>query len=160
MELARSRNASPLPLIKTHCGLRLPPERHCLLSANYKLRATEIVPKRMTKSALDRSTGKGKANLATNLKRQAITNPLKKQIVTIPKPTFKVSANVNGKFNGSPGPSGNAGLNFTTNSMKFVKVKTEIKMEVEEELHNARAAKRKRVEEPVPELEYEEEFES
>lgn len=156
MELARSRNTTPLPLIKTHCGLRLPPERHCLLSANYKLRAAEIVPKRLTKSALDRSSGKSKSNVSTNLKRQSIPNATKKQIVSIPKPTFKVSSNINGKFNGAPGPSSSA-TNFPPNYP--VKVKTEIKMEIEDEYSNdSRGMKRRRDEEQ--ELEYEEEFES
>lgn len=158
MELARSRNSTPLPLIKTHCGLRLPPERHCLLSANYKLRAAEILPKRLTKSALDRSSGKGKANVSTNLKRQSIPNATKKQIVSIPKPTFKVSSNVNGKFNGGPGPSGSS-MNFSSSSSYPMKVKTEIKMEIEDEYSNdSRGTKRRRDEEQ--ELEYEEEFES
>lgn len=154
MELARSRNAIPLPLIKTHCGLRLPPERHCLLSANYKLRAAEILPKRLTKSAL--AGGKGKANVSTNLKRQSIPNAAKKQVVSIPKPTFKVSSNVNGKFNGGPGPSSSS-MNFSSNYP--MKVKTEIKMEIEDEYSNdSRGTKRRRDEEQ--ELEYEEEFES
>lgn len=157
MELARSRNTTPLPLIKTHCGLRLPPERHCLLSANYKLRAAEILPKRLTKSALDRTSGKGKSNVSTNLKRQSIPNATKKQIVSIPKPTFKVSANVNGKFNGAPGPSAGSSMNFSSNYA--MKVKTEIKMEIEDEYSNdSRGTKRRRDEEQ--ELEYEEGFES
>jgi hypothetical protein len=37
MELAAKKNAQPLPLIREKTGLRLPPERHCLLSLNYQL---------------------------------------------------------------------------------------------------------------------------
>lgn len=155
MELARSRNTTPLPLIKTHCGLRLPPERHCLLSANYKLRAAEVLPKRLTKSALDRPGGRGKSNTQTALKRQSIPNATKKQIVSIPKPTFKVSSNVNGKFNGAAGPSGHASANFANYALK---VKTEIKMEIEDEYSNDSMAMKPRPDEEQ-ELEYEEEFE-
>jgi len=38
LELARIRNANPLPLIKSHCGLRLPPDRFCLTQCNYRLK--------------------------------------------------------------------------------------------------------------------------
>lgn len=86
-----------LPLIKPHCGLRLPPDRHCLLSANYKLRAAEIQPKKMTKSALDRSSGKNKSIGSTILKRQSVATIPKTQTVTIPKPVFKFSGNSGGK---------------------------------------------------------------
>lgn len=86
-----------LPLIKPHCGLRLPPDRHCLLSANYKLRAAEVQPKKMTKSALDRSSGKNKSTGATFLKRQSVATIPKTQTVTIPKPVFKFSGNSNTK---------------------------------------------------------------
>lgn len=154
--MARSRNTTPLPLIKTHCGLRLPPERHCLLSANYKLRAAEILPKRLTKSALDRSSGKNKSNASTGLKRQSVPNATKKQVVSIPKPTFKVSSNINGKFNGAaPGPSSS---NFPSNFP--MKVKTEIKMEIEDDYSNDSRGNKRRRDDEEQELEYEEEFES
>lgn len=97
LELARAKNIAPLPLIKSHCGLRLPPERHCLLSANYKLRASDIQPKKMTKSALERTSGKVKAPGTTVLKRQTITTAPKTQAVTIPRPVIKFSANPNPK---------------------------------------------------------------
>lgn len=159
LELARSRNTTPLPLIKTHCGLRLPPERHCLLSANYKLRAAEILPKRLTKSALDRSGGRGKSNAQTTLKRQSIPNATKKQIVSIPKPTFKVSSNVNGKFNGAAAPAAGSSSNASANFANYaLKVKTEIKMEIEDEYSNDSMAMKPRPDEEQ-ELEYEEEFE-
>lgn len=44
-ELARSKNNTPLPFIKPHCGLRLPPDRYCLTSCNYKLRAASQIKK-------------------------------------------------------------------------------------------------------------------
>lgn len=40
MECARNKNSSPLPLIKPHFGMRLPPDRHCLASCNYSLRTS------------------------------------------------------------------------------------------------------------------------
>lgn len=96
LEIARNRNNTPLPLIKTHCGLRLPPDRYCLSACNYKLRAAQQ-PKKMTKSALD-----GRSNIKTSVgksgaggsgsggvKRPAVQSTPKTQVVSIPKPVFK-----------------------------------------------------------------------
>lgn len=98
MEGARLKNCQPLPLIKPHSGLRLPPDRHCLLAANYKLRAaTSAAPtKKLTKSAIEgRSTIKTQfisANVATTIKKPTVLGQTIKtqSIVTIPKPVFKV----------------------------------------------------------------------
>ncbi|XP_068617878.1 transcription initiation factor TFIID subunit 9 [Battus philenor] len=38
LEIARVKNVNPLPLIKPHCGLRLPPDRYCLSACNYRLK--------------------------------------------------------------------------------------------------------------------------
>lgn len=87
----------PLPAIKPHCGLRLPPDRYCLSACNYKLRAA-IQAKKMTKTALDsgRSTIKTQikgaptptAGGSSAAKRQTVLTP-KTQVVTIPKPVIK-----------------------------------------------------------------------
>lgn len=53
MEVARSKNSTPLPTIKPHCGIRLPPDRYCLSACNYKLK----VPKKTgTKSSISTSS--------------------------------------------------------------------------------------------------------
>ncbi|XP_022123722.1 transcription initiation factor TFIID subunit 9 [Pieris rapae] len=41
LELARVKNVNPLPLIKPHCGLRLPPDRYCLSACNYRLKSVQ-----------------------------------------------------------------------------------------------------------------------
>ncbi|KAK2725767.1 transcription initiation factor TFIID subunit 9B-like [Artemia franciscana] len=38
MDIARTKNALPLSLVKAHCGLRLPADRYCLTACNYKLK--------------------------------------------------------------------------------------------------------------------------
>ncbi|KAE8749260.1 hypothetical protein FOCC_FOCC003967 [Frankliniella occidentalis] len=38
LEVARLKNSQPLPVVKPSCGIRLPPDRYCLSSVNYKLR--------------------------------------------------------------------------------------------------------------------------
>ncbi|KAL0821433.1 hypothetical protein ABMA28_004911 [Loxostege sticticalis] len=41
LEIARVKNVNPLPLIKPHCGLRLPPDRYCLSACNYRLKSAK-----------------------------------------------------------------------------------------------------------------------
>lgn len=90
-KLAEMRNSMPLPAIKPHCGLRLPPDRYCLSACNYKLRATSQ-PKKMTKSSLEaRSSIKTQVKGGSGgagPKRQTVVAP-KAQVVTIPKPVIK-----------------------------------------------------------------------
>ncbi|XP_031626418.1 transcription initiation factor TFIID subunit 9 [Contarinia nasturtii] len=161
LELARSKNVIPLPIIKTHCGLRLPPERHCLLSANYKLRAAELQPKKLGKSALDRSGSKNKSTGSTMLKRQSIANSSKTQTVSIPKPTFKVSANTNGSANGASGSSGPTQPPISIANNHQIKLNSEIKMEVEDDYSNySNDSHGKRKREDDDDFEYEEEFEA
>ncbi|CAK9298043.1 unnamed protein product [Gordionus sp. m RMFG-2023] len=39
IDAAKSKNSNPLPLIKEHIGLNLPPDRYCLLAPNYKMKS-------------------------------------------------------------------------------------------------------------------------
>jgi len=39
IELSEAKNSVQLPLIKPGAGLRLPPDRHCLTSTNYRLKS-------------------------------------------------------------------------------------------------------------------------
>ncbi|XP_013790943.1 transcription initiation factor TFIID subunit 9-like [Limulus polyphemus] len=38
LEVARQKNSTPLPLIKSSAGARLPPDRYCLSACNYRLK--------------------------------------------------------------------------------------------------------------------------
>eukprot|EP00088_Acartia_fossae_P012029 TRINITY_DN16157_c0_g1_i10.p1 TRINITY_DN16157_c0_g1~~TRINITY_DN16157_c0_g1_i10.p1 ORF type:complete len:229 (+),score=63.55 TRINITY_DN16157_c0_g1_i10:478-1164(+) len=40
LELAQAKNEVQLPLVRSSAGLRLPPDRHCLTSTNYRLTAS------------------------------------------------------------------------------------------------------------------------
>ncbi|XP_055378169.1 transcription initiation factor TFIID subunit 9 isoform X2 [Condylostylus longicornis] len=141
-KLAETRNSMPLPPIKPHCGLRLPPDRYCLTATNYKLRSSSAV-KKLTKSALESgkssiktqnktalnclSSGQPTTNsntIGSSIKRAAppISAP-KTQITTIPKPVFKFSSQqkqiaVNPNSNKFPNPEGGS---------------DEIKMEIDNE---------------------------
>lgn len=92
LECARNKNSSPLPLIKPHCGLRLPPDRHCLSSCNYTLKNSS---QKKQKTSFTMSGGTPALKLATKpglsyIKR---TNPLgvTKQAVSVPKPVTKIT---------------------------------------------------------------------
>jgi transcription initiation factor TFIID subunit 9B len=102
-DIARARNSTPLPLIKTHSGVRLPPDRYCLSACNYKLRASVQPTKKIVKSMVDSRPTTIKSNIGkiTTLntgspnvvKRPATQVPPKTQTVTMPKPVFKFSTN-------------------------------------------------------------------
>lgn len=104
LELSRAKNNTPLPLIKPHCGLRLPPDRYCLSSCNYKLRAAQQLVKTTTfrkrpgiggdNVFANRAILKGRKDKPSALQRSGGigTVPLKSQTVQIPKPLFKFSS--------------------------------------------------------------------
>ncbi|XP_055847654.1 transcription initiation factor TFIID subunit 9 [Episyrphus balteatus] len=128
-KLAEVRNSMPLPPIKPHCGLRLPPDRYCLSACNYKLRAASQ-PRKMTKSALEsRSTIKTqiKSSAGGGGKRQSALTP-KSQVVTIPKPVFKFTTTAKTIALEKPQPG-------TTDSQS----NADVKMEVDNEATNATA---------------------
>ncbi len=42
MEISKSKNKNPLPPIKYHAGIRLPPDRFCLHAQNYALKTPNV----------------------------------------------------------------------------------------------------------------------
>lgn len=46
-ELAKEKNAAPLPPIKQQYGLRLPPDRFCLIQPNYRMKNRAEIRKMM-----------------------------------------------------------------------------------------------------------------
>ncbi|CAH1378340.1 transcription initiation factor TFIID subunit 9 [Tenebrio molitor] len=94
LECANIKNYTPLPLVKPHCGLRLPPDRYCLSSCNYALKSCN--QKKTKPNYSNAGTGGGmkittKANVSY-VKRTPIG--VTKQSVTIPKPLTKITTNV------------------------------------------------------------------
>ena len=45
LDIARNKNSQSLPLIKPNAGTRLPPDRHSLISCNFKLKSTNQLAK-------------------------------------------------------------------------------------------------------------------
>lgn len=92
LECARNKNSTPLPLIKPHCGLRLPPDRHCLAACNYTLKSST---QKKQKNNFTMSGGTPALKLATKpgLSYMKRNNPLgvSKQAVSVPKPITKIT---------------------------------------------------------------------
>jgi transcription initiation factor TFIID subunit 9B len=88
MDIARTKNNTPLPPIKAASGLRLPPDRYCLSACNYKLRAA-VQPKKVIKSGFD--PAKNPLKSAALKKQTPLSTVPKTQNVNIPKPVFKFS---------------------------------------------------------------------
>lgn len=90
MECARNKNNSPLPLVKPHCGLRLPPDRHCLAACNYTLKSSNQRKKTSYSGSGNTTIKIGAKPGLSYIKR---TNPtgVTKQAVTVPKPITKIA---------------------------------------------------------------------
>ena len=95
LECARTKNNSPLPLIKPHCGLRLPPDRHCLSSCNYSLKGLQKKQNKINFSITNASPAM-KVATKPNISYIKRTNSMgiTKQTVTIPKPVPKITTNI------------------------------------------------------------------
>ncbi|XP_073961508.1 TBP-associated factor 9 [Choristoneura fumiferana] len=100
LEIARVKNVNPLPLIKPHCGLRLPPDRYCLSACNYRLRPA--FKKVATKPAIPAApaiktvtSSKGSSsqqNVVVKRPPGAIVNVSTSKPSVVPKPVLKFSS--------------------------------------------------------------------
>lgn len=90
MECARNKNNSPLPLVKPHCGLRLPPDRHCLAACNYTLKSSNQ-RKKTNYSASGNTAVKIGTKPGLSYIKRTNTTGVTKQAVTVPKPITKIS---------------------------------------------------------------------
>ncbi|CAH0589291.1 unnamed protein product [Chrysodeixis includens] len=76
LEISRVKNVNPLPLIKPHCGLRLPPDRYCLSACNYRL-------KQATKKPITKTT----ISAVPSLKTVTTPKPPPQQNVVVKRPS-------------------------------------------------------------------------
>lgn len=97
LEVARAKNSQPLSFIKPHSGIRLPPERYCLLAQNYKLRAASSTnpTKKLMKSAIEaRSTIKTQFKppmSQSSNKQPSLQQATVPQLeIILPRPSIKV----------------------------------------------------------------------
>ncbi|XP_039250129.2 transcription initiation factor TFIID subunit 9-like [Styela clava] len=49
VDLARQKNSTALPTLKTYTGARLPPDRYCLTSSNYRLKSQSKSLRKMSR---------------------------------------------------------------------------------------------------------------
>ncbi|KAJ8686278.1 hypothetical protein QAD02_022072 [Eretmocerus hayati] len=98
VEVAKSKNTIPLPFVKPSNGLRLPPDRYCLNSTNYRLKSPV---RRVGKSGFDgansfsnqsRMRGDPHRGLSIVKRPGTFSSAAKTQNISMPKPVFKLSA--------------------------------------------------------------------
>lgn len=90
-EIARVKNVNPLPIIKPHCGLRLPPDRYCLSSCNYRLKPAAV--KKVAPKPLVGVTPKPMPMKNTTPQNVVMKRaPVNTKPTPAPKPTLKFSA--------------------------------------------------------------------
>lgn len=71
LELARTKNSQPLPLIKQGIGLRLPPDRFCFLSPNYRVKNMTGGTASVQSAGLSSVTGSSRS-ISSSLQANAI----------------------------------------------------------------------------------------
>lgn len=103
MEVARSKNSTPLPSVKPHCGIRLPPDCHCLAACNYRLKT---IKKTLPKSTMAHSGGSTTGPRITSMLggARAVHRPSSPavRVTTVsattpnaPRPVVKINAGIN-----------------------------------------------------------------
>lgn len=108
MEVARSKNSTPLPSVKPHCGIRLPPDCHCLAACNYKLKTIKkTLPKSSGSSAaIPRMTGMlGGARAVHRPNSPAVrvtTINAQSGTPTTPRPVVKINTGSTGTITSAP----------------------------------------------------------
>ena len=74
LEVARTKNTSTLPIPKPTSGLRLPPDRFCLTSCNFKLKSSKKQPPRSGPYYYGSAT----ASTASQMRNEGIKNKVNK----------------------------------------------------------------------------------
>ncbi|XP_047032059.1 transcription initiation factor TFIID subunit 9 [Helicoverpa zea] len=99
LEISRVKNVNPLPMIKPHCGLRLPPDRYCLSACNYRLKpAFKKAAPKPTISAVPSiktaTTSKPAAtpNVVVNRPPGTIVKVATSKPTVVPKPVLKFTS--------------------------------------------------------------------
>ena len=87
MEIARCKNATPLPAVKPHCGIRLPPDRYCLSACNYKLK----VPKKTGSKFSSSTSSASNPRMGGVLGGRAIVRPNSPAVRIQTRPIVKVN---------------------------------------------------------------------
>jgi len=87
MEIARCKNATPLPAVKPHCGIRLPPDRYCLSACNYKLK----VPKKTGSKFSSSTSSASNPRMGGVLGGRAIVRPNSPAVRVQTRPIVKVN---------------------------------------------------------------------
>lgn len=99
LEISRVKNVNPLPLIKPHCGLRLPPDRYCLTACNYRLKpATKKIIKTSVsavptlKTVTSSKPMSNQQNVVVKRPPGAIVNVNTSKPTVVPKPVLKFTS--------------------------------------------------------------------
>lgn len=105
LDVARAKNNIPLPFVKPNNGLRLPPDRYCLNSTNYKLKTlTKKVVQKPVHSMVGNNQSGGqprpkvegnKTGVSVYVKRPGtLATVARTQSISIPKPVLKFSTGI------------------------------------------------------------------
>eukprot|EP00095_Tigriopus_kingsejongensis_P010022 snap_masked-scaffold1048_size67263-processed-gene-0.9 protein:Tk10022 transcript:snap_masked-scaffold1048_size67263-processed-gene-0.9-mRNA-1 annotation:"hypothetical protein DAPPUDRAFT_303843" len=102
LDAARAKNRQPLPIPRTTCGLRLPPDRHCLTACNYRMKFRPK-PKAAGYGLSGGSTAGGYKAAQAKMVMPQTNTPFALVKGGGPKPVFKINA-VEPQAGGGHGP--------------------------------------------------------
>uniref|UniRef100_A0A7M5X9J3 Transcription initiation factor TFIID subunit 9 n=2 Tax=Clytia hemisphaerica TaxID=252671 RepID=A0A7M5X9J3_9CNID len=90
LEIARSKNSSPLPLITDRSGLRLPPERYCLTGTNYKVKGLPKKAQSHSRKQAQNSDKSGKSTKTSTASsnKTALTSTLAATNIPLQSPSI------------------------------------------------------------------------
>ncbi|XP_008543088.1 transcription initiation factor TFIID subunit 9 [Microplitis demolitor] len=101
LEVARAKNNIALPFVKPNNGLRLPPDRYCLIAANYKLKPMikkpigkpihTIVGNNLLSGQSRVRVDANKSGLSVVKRPGTLSTISRTQTISVPKPVFKFS---------------------------------------------------------------------
>ncbi|XP_041482954.1 transcription initiation factor TFIID subunit 9-like [Lytechinus variegatus] len=111
MEIAKQKNSSPLPAIKPHNGPRLPPDRYCLSSCNYRLKPPHKRPTLTLPSRLSLGSSIGSKPSPTfsivsksssfSLKNSSSSYTMVTQSPTVSKPAINIISGLGSSLKGT-----------------------------------------------------------
>lgn len=138
LEIARVKNGNPLPLIKPHCGLRLPPDRYCLSACNYRLKpatkktapkTTISIPTPTIKTVTTVKPAANQQNVVVKRAPGTIVTVNAPKPSVVPKPVLKFTSGttkvVKPAVRVTAGPSSQAPVKMETDETPSLKRKRE-----------------------------------
>ncbi|XP_065840782.1 transcription initiation factor TFIID subunit 9B-like [Oscarella lobularis] len=82
MEIAREKNSQKLPIIPEKFGLRLPPDRHCLLAPNHKIKPRKKAKPQLAPLSVQQATQQAQGQFVKGISVAGVGTPSSIRFIT------------------------------------------------------------------------------